>query len=156
MTNALLDADQCPKEGILAQVFLGASASVRTLSQDVLASSGFGPHFQWHCAPPSAARRGGIDREVMTIDAHLFDGRRLLSAMKRSQSLAAEMRRFQESTRWLSHNKSNYRGLWIALDGADLLAVDASAKEVFAKVDGMVPPALVIQVEADETPFAGW
>ena len=155
LLEASLVADQCPKDGMLAQILSRTSASAGTPSPDLNASRGIGPHFQWGC-PSLAAQSGGIDREVMTIDAHLLEGRRVLGELKRSKLRAAEMRRFQDSMRWLNQNRSRYGGQWIALDGDKLLAAYNSAEQVFSEVGDLDPVPLVVHVEEDETPFAGW
>lgn len=155
MTNAQWDADQLPKEGMLAQIFSGASASVRTPTRDLQASREFNSHPQWVYASV-ATQCSGMNREPMSVYDHLSEGKRAMQVLERSRARAAEIRRFRDSTNWLSQNRSDYRGRWIALDGANLLAVHTSAKEVFAKIGGLIPPPLVIHVEEDETPFAGW
>jgi len=58
--------------------------------------------------------------------------------------------------RWLAKNRHEYSGKWIALRGDCLLAVGATAKEVFSRVTGQDTLPLVIRVDEEELPFAGW
>ena len=65
-------------------------------------------------------------------------------------------RQFEQEMRWLAENRDRLRGKWIALQGNDLLAVGVTAKEVFSKIADQNPPPLVIRVDEEELPFAGW
>jgi hypothetical protein len=159
MGNALLDAllvaDQCPNGGMTAQVMSRPSLFASTPSRDVQSLSArdlFARSSQVQ-AEPQFDRTG---REGTGLDTHLSDGRRVLRELKRAQLRATEMRRFQDSMLWLDRNRSSYRGQWVALDGEKLLAAFASAKQVFSAVGDLDPAPLVIHVEEDETPFAGW
>lgn len=67
----------------------------------------------------------------------------------------AERRRDELESAWLATNRDQYVGLWIALEGDELLASGPSAKEVFAAVAGRSPAPLVMQIESP-APFAGW
>lgn len=151
MPNVLLDAslvaDQYPQEGMFAQVFSRATASGRTHSLASRSQAGYAL---------SMVRYGEVDPEQTTIDAHIAAGRRVVQGLERSRLRVAEMRRFQDSMRWLDKNRSSFGGQWVALDGEKLLAADASAKQVFSEVGDLEPVPLVIRVEQDETPFAGW
>jgi hypothetical protein len=62
----------------------------------------------------------------------------------------------QRSLAWLSSHRLKYAGQWIALRGDHLVAVGPTAKEVFTQVRGENPPALVIKIESETLPFAGW
>lgn len=159
MGNALLDAplvaDQCPKGGMLAQVMSRTSLFALTLSRDVQ-SLRAGDLFARSSQIQAGAWFDRTGREGTGLDTHLSDGRRVLRELKRSQLRAAEMRRFQDSMRWLDRHRSSYRGQWVALDGEKLLAAYPSARQVFSEVGDLDPVPLVIHVEADETPFVGW
>jgi len=65
-------------------------------------------------------------------------------------------RAHQQAMDWLSVNRGNYAGQWIALQGNQLLATGTTAKEVFARVEQENPPALVLKIESESLPFAGW
>jgi len=67
----------------------------------------------------------------------------------------AERRRDDLETAWLAANRDRYAGLWIALQGEELLAVAPTAREVFAAVAGRDVTPLVMQIES-AAPFAGW
>ncbi len=67
-----------------------------------------------------------------------------------------ERTRQQKEARWLKENRTRFAGLWIALDGDQLLATGQTAKEVFALVGHLDHPPLVMQIESNTTPFAGW
>jgi len=69
---------------------------------------------------------------------------------------AQQCERFAKETRWLAENSCKYAGRWIALEGDQLLAEGATAKEVFLEVENLATPPLVIQVSTDDLPFAGW
>jgi hypothetical protein len=58
--------------------------------------------------------------------------------------------------RWLGTNGQAYAGQWVALQGERLLAAGPDAREVFFKVRHLSPPPLVIQVQEQRLPFAGW
>jgi hypothetical protein len=62
----------------------------------------------------------------------------------------------QRALQWLKEHRHIYSGRWVALDGADLLAAGETAREVYDCVKGNQPPALIVKVEADDLPFAGW
>ncbi|MDR3718824.1 MAG: hypothetical protein P4K98_08480 [Bryobacteraceae bacterium] len=153
--DAPLVADQCPKGGMLAQATSRASLFALTSSHDVQ-SLRAGDIFARSGQTQAEAWFDRTGREGTGLDTHLSDGRRMLRELKRSQLRAAEMRRFQDSMRWLDRHGSSYRGQWVALDGEKLLAAFASAKQVFSAVGDLDPAPLVIHVEEDETPFAGW
>ncbi|MFN0062666.1 MAG: hypothetical protein ACKVPX_09125 [Myxococcaceae bacterium] len=68
---------------------------------------------------------------------------------------AAERRRDELESAWLAENRDRYVGLWIALQGDELLAAAPTAREVFAAVAGRSATALVMQIESP-APFAGW
>jgi hypothetical protein len=57
---------------------------------------------------------------------------------------------------WLGEHREEFPGKWIALKGGHLLAVGATAREVFSKVADQSPPPLVIRVDEEVLPFAGW
>ncbi len=65
-------------------------------------------------------------------------------------------RTFQSAMAWLAENRERYAGKWIALQGAELIAVGDTGKEVYAQVAGQGVPPLVIRVEEEDPPFAGW
>ncbi|MGA2736135.1 MAG: DUF5678 domain-containing protein [Bryobacteraceae bacterium] len=76
--------------------------------------------------------------------------------MARSQERALTVRQFQEETEWLTENRDRFAGLWVAIQGRQLLAVAPTAREVFLKVANAKVPPLVILVDKDDPPFAGW
>lgn len=57
---------------------------------------------------------------------------------------------------WLKENQAAYLGKWVALDWDKLLASGATAKEVFAAVEGYEPTPLVVKVRKSDMPFGGW
>lgn len=64
-------------------------------------------------------------------------------------------RQLQQEMKWLAENRAAFRGKWIALQGDRLLAVGATAGEVFATIGNQATSALVIRVEKDDLPFGG-
>lgn len=64
--------------------------------------------------------------------------------------------RYLQEKLWLAENRQRFAGHWIALQGRTLLASGDTAKEVFSRVAGQVPPPLVIRVDDETHPFAGW
>jgi len=58
--------------------------------------------------------------------------------------------------RWLAANRQAYLGQWVALHGDHLLAAGPDAKEVFSQVKHLSPPPVLMLVEEDRLPFAGW
>jgi hypothetical protein len=62
----------------------------------------------------------------------------------------------QEALVWLEAHRKDYRGQWLALEGTKLLASGKKASEVFEAVRALQPPPLIVNVEAEDLPFAGW
>jgi len=58
--------------------------------------------------------------------------------------------------KWLVENRPRFPGQWIALEGERLLAVGKTAKDVFSKVADRPTPPLVVRIDKEELPFAGW
>ena len=65
---------------------------------------------------------------------------------------------FEAEQVWLRANGCAYRGRWVALSGAQLLAVGATAAEVYrgAKDAGIRVPFVEYIPADDVLPFAGW
>jgi len=59
-------------------------------------------------------------------------------------------------TEWLAQNANRYQGRWVALDGDRLLADGSCAKQVFDAIKGYRPIPLVVRIESQTLPFAGW
>jgi hypothetical protein len=79
-----------------------------------------------------------------------------LELLRRSRKHSDNRCRFQQESEWLARNESRYRGLWIALEGDQLLAKGETSKEVFSKVQDRLDPPLVIRIEEEQLPFGGW
>lgn len=83
--------------------------------------------------------------------------RLLEQAAETRRAIALERERSYRELTWLAQNRGRYRGLWVALEGGNLLAFGNSAQEVYAAVAGRAQVPLVTQVEPeDEIYFAGW
>jgi hypothetical protein len=174
MTDALLVADQQIGAGLLPEAHSNrAGFSWQNLSQDILlvpgASSfsgnnsfygeqtlqGYGLiHHQRDRSAGSFAsyppNRGA------TLDTHLWKAEAALEKAAQVSEASRKTRQFQEELQWLTENRRKFLGKWIALQGAQLLAAGATAKEVFSRVGDQKTPPLVIKITDDELPFAGW
>jgi hypothetical protein len=62
----------------------------------------------------------------------------------------------QKAIAWLTENRSRYLGQWVALQGDELLASGSTARDVYSRVRGLRPVPLVVQIESEHLPFAGW
>ena len=62
----------------------------------------------------------------------------------------------QEALEWLRTNKDKYAGQWVALHGSRLLAVGATAKEMYSRIGEGIASPLVARIEDKALPFAGW
>jgi hypothetical protein len=89
--------------------------------------------------------RVGMEQAKRTVRFLKEYGRR---SLRKSQN-NAEMQ-------WLAENRHRYSGRWIAVQGATLLAVGDTAREVFAKVASQLVTPLVIRIDDESRPFAGW
>lgn len=58
--------------------------------------------------------------------------------------------------RWLAANRKAYSGQWVALQGNNLLASGTDVREVFSRVKHLSPAPVIVQVEEEQLPFAGW
>ena len=59
---------------------------------------------------------------------------------------------------WLRQHEDEYRGVWVALDGPDLIASGRSLREVLevARVKGHPNPLVHLIQKEPESPFGGW
>jgi hypothetical protein len=154
MPDALLVAEQHVKEG-----FLPSAPPWSVGAREQLTHGG-----QMLQAEVFTPERGSVHNELnfwrsensTTVDVHVS---RVQAAMKFLEGLrqsATREREFRLEAEWLAENKRRYSGQWIALKGDQLLAVGATAKEVFLKVSDQSEPPLVIRVDEQDLPFAGW
>jgi hypothetical protein len=80
----------------------------------------------------------------------------LLAEKKTPRRSVGGPTRHDEALRWLSENRRAYAGQWVALAGSTLLAASKDARDVYARVLDERPPALMVKVDAQDMPFAGW
>jgi hypothetical protein len=84
------------------------------------------------------------------------DARRALeqiSALHRTRQIE---RQAHEEAAWLAANRVRYAGRWVALVGGNLLAVGDSARDVFQATRQTTTTPLIIRVDEEALPFAGW
>lgn len=174
MTDALLVSDQRTDVGLLPEVPSNKAAfSFQNLSQDILlvpGPSSFSGNNSFYgeqglpgygrMAPSKGVLAVGFESRpsshAAALDVYLWRAKAGLDKAGKLTERSATEGHFQEELRWLAENKHKYVGAWIALQGKQLLAVGATAKEVFAKVAGLKTPPLVIKISDEELPFAGW
>jgi hypothetical protein len=65
-------------------------------------------------------------------------------------------KKHQEALNWLAEHRREYAAHWLALEGSQLLASGKTAREVYDRVRVHNPHALIVKVEAEDLPFAGW
>jgi hypothetical protein len=173
MTDALLVSDQQIDAGFFPEArSVRTGFSPQTLSQDILATLGpsscsgndsfYGEqtiqgYGLIHHRDQSANNFGASPRNrEATLDTHLWRAKAALEKAAQTRDRIRQKRHFQEELQWLAENRRKFLGKWIALDGAQLLAVGATAKDVFSKVADRRSPPLVVKITDDELPFAGW
>lgn len=174
MTDALLVSDQQIDAGFFPEARSGRTVfSPQILSQDLLmvpGPSSFSGNNSFygeqtiqgygliHHQPDQSADSFGSrprNRET-TLDTHLWRAKAALEEATQLRERIREKRHFQDELQWLAENRHKFFGQWIALQGAQLLAVGATAKDVFSKVADRKSPPLVVKITDDELPFAGW
>lgn len=100
--------------------------------------------------------RFALEEKAIPIDVQLGQAKNALHDLAHSNEHASALGKFENEQEWLRENRQRYVGQWIALQGKQLLAVGASASEVFSLVADQHSPPLVIHIEEQERPFAGW
>jgi hypothetical protein len=93
---------------------------------------------------------------AVAVDEHLSQARRALESLARARQRTLRQRQFDQEMIWLAENRQKYAGQWVALDGDVLLASGKTSREVFAAVADYTPTPLVVRIENDQRPFAGW
>jgi hypothetical protein len=76
-----------------------------------------------------------------------------LAALRRDRQMYQQAK---DEMDWVAENRMRFNGRWIALSGRKLLAVGDSAREVFRETEHMIPPPLIIKIDEESLPFAGW
>lgn len=76
-----------------------------------------------------------------------------ISALRKNRQMQLQV---HEEAAWITANRIQFTGRWVALLGGTLLAVGDSAREVFQATARTVPTPLIIRVDQDALPFAGW
>ena len=89
-------------------------------------------------------------RQTRVSNRHVVQ---IIERLKRNNAVES---REQLETRWLSQNRQRFAGQWIAIVGDRLVATSTLATEVFALTRGMDPRPMIMQIEHEDLPFAGW
>jgi len=76
-----------------------------------------------------------------------------ISALRRTRET---QRQVHEEAAWIAANRAQFAGRWVALVGGNLLAIGDSAREVFQATAQTVPTPLIIRLDQETLPFAGW
>jgi hypothetical protein len=154
MTDALLVSDQHVPGGFFDNPPLGGRSPLFALSNYPSAFGEAGQRIGARNPGLAVARPGrrdnhrGSSRKERAIHAVNLLRERTRSSSQRDQT--------DREMRWVADNRYRFRGQWIAVEGETLLAVGNTAKEVFEKVGKRPLPPLVIQIEREDLPFAGW
>jgi hypothetical protein len=105
----------------------------------------------------SRQRLGRLLRNTdISLRAHIKNARAAIAELLQREQRAEQTKAHQEALSWLAKNREKYAGQWIAVRGAELLATGTNAREVYTQVRGMKPSALILKIEREDLPFAGW
>jgi hypothetical protein len=97
--------------------------------------------------------RRGTD---IPLGTHIKEARRAIVMLLEREHRSEQNKTDQEAQAWLAKNRKLYAGQWIALRGAELLAAGKNARDVYALVREQQPVPLVVKIESDELPSAGF
>jgi hypothetical protein len=100
--------------------------------------------------------RASNQSETFSLEEHLACAQETLRHLAEMERHKALNHQFRRETAWLTANKHRYRGRWIAIEGDQLLAVGATSREVFSQLGTRTQPPLVVRIEEEDRPFAGW
>lgn len=98
----------------------------------------------------------GSRAKDMAFETYFRRAKDGLEAIEKRGTRAMRSRSFQQEVQWLAENRNRFLGRWVALQGNVLLAEGATAREVFQQVAGQELPPLVIRIDSEDLPFAGW
>jgi hypothetical protein len=158
MADALLVADQHVNEGLLGSIssklFEEIADRFSAQKLQTYGPSGF-IHFR-ESQTASIELNKQRDETFLTVEAHLFRAQNALERLARYEQRARRDERFRQEMNWLAANKRRYAGRWIALEGEHLLAVANTSREVFSQLPANATPPLVIFLDEEDLPFAGW
>jgi hypothetical protein len=155
MAHALLDADQHVDEGLLASTSLNLPGHI----DDRFFAQTHGPHGLTQLRESQGAPielNKMVDKNFLTVEAHLSRAQDALEHLARYEQRVDSEKKFSEEMNWLAANKRRFAGRWIALEGAQLLVVGNTSREVFSQLPDNATPPLVIRIDEENLPFAGW
>ncbi len=98
---------------------------------------------------------GCFSVEISVAD-ELSSGERFLENLPELDARARKDGQFAREMKLIAENRHKFSGRWIALEGDCLLAAGLTSREVFSKVANRPQPPLVIEIEDEDLPFAGW
>jgi hypothetical protein len=93
---------------------------------------------------------------LITVESHFLRAQNVLRHFARYEKRVDRDKKFSEEMNWLAANKRRFAGRWIALEGEHLLAVGNTSREVFSQLSANAAPPLVIRIDEEDLPFAGW
>jgi hypothetical protein len=156
MTDALLAADQHFDWGFLPVRSPGFSAREPLRIRIDRTSQAYDPRERGK-SPPLRAGFGVPTRgSTTTVEAHLRGAQHALAELEQPLQRAQRDREYRQELRWLAENRHRFSGRWIALEGDRLLAAGDTSREVFLQVANRPRPPLVIRIDEEDLPFAGW
>lgn len=151
MADALLVADQHVNEGFLRST---SSKLFDRLSSRFQSSRGFIQLGEGQVATIELSKPP--DESLSTVESHLLLAQNALRHFARYEKRVDSHQKFSEEMNWLAANKRRFAGRWIALEGEHLLAVGNTSREVFSQLPANAAPPLVIRINEEDLPFAGW
>jgi hypothetical protein len=90
-----------------------------------------------------------------SLASHLATARSAIAELVEREQRNDRARMYEQALEWLVRNRARYRGQWVALRGSELVASCVNARDLQAHLRGQ-GPALVVRIELEELPFAGW
>lgn len=91
-----------------------------------------------------------------SLASHIRKARAAVAELLEGQRRLERTEIYEQALAWVATNREMYAGRWIALQGSQLLATGKNARDVHARVRGLDPPALIVRIEPEDLPFAGW
>lgn len=164
MASALLVSEQNLPWDVLAPLPSAVAAWDNAISQDTgtlsslarIEASTFPPSSPFDCqSDPYLAESMPAVKGRPLKAARAGNAQEALAQIRSLQSKREKRRREEEEIKWISVNRARFAGRWVALLGADLIAVGDSAKEVAQAAAAAPSTPLVVYIDVD-LPFAGW